>query len=132
MGQGTCTRCGRDRKLVARGLCDSCYRMMRRDGSLEVIRPLVRRDFDAWLASMVGTPGCWIWPGTKDSGGYGMIHRNGRSEKTHRVAYELLVGPIPAGLNLDHLCHTWAVELGECNGGPLCPHRPCANALEHP
>jgi hypothetical protein len=51
--------------------------------------------------------GCWLWLGTLNKGGYGDICRNGRVEKhaqAHRVAYELYVGPIPAGLDLDHLC----------------------------
>jgi hypothetical protein len=38
---------------------------------------------------------------------YGMFSSNGQPEGTmlaHRYAYELLVGPIPAGAELDHLC----------------------------
>lgn len=33
-----------------------------------------------------------------------MIHRDGRMYHSHRVAYELAKGPIPPGLQLDHLC----------------------------
>ena len=49
---------------------------------------------------------CWSWPGSKNRAGYGEIRFNGRMQKTHRVAYELHVGPIPDGLALDHICHT--------------------------
>lgn len=46
---------------------------------------------------------CWLWTGAL-SKGYGMIRVGGTSRGTHRVAYELLIGPIPDGLELDHLC----------------------------
>jgi hypothetical protein len=49
--------------------------------------------------------GCWLWLG-KTTNGYGYIRVEQRLVTTHRFAYELLVGPIPAGLELDHLCRT--------------------------
>lgn len=45
---------------------------------------------------------CWLWTGTALNG-YGQF-RWGKMRKAHRVAYELLVGPIPDGKELDHLC----------------------------
>lgn len=47
--------------------------------------------------------GCWPWIGYRNAGGYGRFHW-GRTQQVHRIAYELLVGPIPDGLDLDHLC----------------------------
>ena len=48
---------------------------------------------------------CWIWIGsTRGAGNYGQVWHNGRSLFAHRVVYELLVGTIPDGLTLDHLC----------------------------
>lgn len=55
---------------------------------------------------------CWLWLGTKTAYGYGVVYFTrpgigGVVESTttaHRVAYELLVGSIPEGLVLDHLC----------------------------
>jgi hypothetical protein len=51
--------------------------------------------------------GCWIWMGSKNNGGYGKIGRprsGNRGVSVHRASYELLVGPIPAGYQIDHLC----------------------------
>lgn len=47
---------------------------------------------------------CWAWTGAINSRGYGCVAVNRKSQLTHRVAYQLLVGPIPAGLQIDHLC----------------------------
>jgi hypothetical protein len=48
--------------------------------------------------------GHWLWIAGRHANGYGGIKVNGRYLKAHRVVYELLVGPIPDGLELDHLC----------------------------
>ena len=53
---------------------------------------------------VVADNGCWKWVGTSNTHGYGHFHANGRSRLAHRVGYELMVGPIPKGLELDHLC----------------------------
>jgi hypothetical protein len=45
--------------------------------------------------------GCWEWTGAKRRGGYGHLFPN---LVAHRVAYQLVVGAIPDGLSLDHLC----------------------------
>jgi len=47
---------------------------------------------------------CWVWTGTLDRDGYGKVKESGRSFAAHRAVYEALVGPIPDGLQLDHLC----------------------------
>lgn len=67
--------------------------------------------------------GCWLWTGVI-RGGYGRFKIRGRYFTAHRLAYEWEVGPIPAGLTLDHTCHT---EDDNCRGGPLCQHRRCVN-----
>jgi hypothetical protein len=47
---------------------------------------------------------CWIWVGERVKGGYGRFRPepSGRKVLAHRWAYEHWVGPIPAGLELDH------------------------------
>ena len=47
---------------------------------------------------------CWEWTASQRGEGYGYFGIEGRGRPAHRVAYELLVGPIPDGLVLDHLC----------------------------
>lgn len=58
----------------------------------------------AFWAKVEKTDGCWQWAGPTMRQGYGYISRNGRIVYAHRHAYELLVGPIPDGLVIDHLC----------------------------
>jgi hypothetical protein len=57
--------------------------------------------------TIVDDNGCWIFQGAKDRAGYGRFYMGlGQTRRTHRLTYELWVGPIPEGLELDHLCNT--------------------------
>ena len=47
---------------------------------------------------------CWEWTASHDSSGYGHIWLTTGNVKAHRLSYELVVGRIPDGLVLDHLC----------------------------
>lgn len=47
---------------------------------------------------------CWEWTASKYVDGYGQFRHDGRPQRAHRVAYELVIGPIPEGLVIDHLC----------------------------
>lgn len=65
---------------------------------------------------------CWPWRASKRNG-YGQFGiREGVVRGAHVVAYEILIGPIPKGLTLDHLCHG-----KDCRLGARCPHRACCN-----
>lgn len=52
--------------------------------------------------------GCWEWQGSLCSNGYGRLSVGWgvekRDELAHRFAHDLLIGPIPDGLEIDHLC----------------------------
>jgi hypothetical protein len=56
------------------------------------------------LISTEPNTGCWLWLGTIDRDGYGKISANKKNLRAHRVAYAALVGEVPRGLQLDHLC----------------------------
>jgi hypothetical protein len=69
--------------------------------------PLAER---LWRRVQLGGPDdCWLWLGAHNGNGYGVIQRAGRASSqtyVHRVAWELERGPIPGGLEVDHLCRT--------------------------
>jgi hypothetical protein len=52
------------------------------------------------------TDTCWLWTAYLSPRGYGHFVSGvtGSSRLAHRISYELLVGKIPDGLVLDHLC----------------------------
>lgn len=65
----------------------------------------------AWLPRFaakveVAKSGCWLWTARLNRNGYGMFMDpdSKRSRVAHRYAYEVARGPIPEGLQLDHLC----------------------------
>lgn len=61
----------------------------------------------AFWAKVEKTEACWLWMASKCQGGYGRFRVGGVGRKkiqAHRFAYELLVGPVPDNLDLDHLC----------------------------
>jgi len=48
--------------------------------------------------------GCWLWQRARSDDGYGWASLNDRTYQAHRLIYRLVVGEIPDGLVLDHLC----------------------------
>jgi hypothetical protein len=54
--------------------------------------------------SICDTGFCWEWTGSLMTDGYGQKCHGGRYVAAHRLVYEALVGPVPEGLELDHLC----------------------------
>jgi hypothetical protein len=50
---------------------------------------------------------CWIWSGATEKG-YGRVVIDDKRVRVHRHVYELLIGPVPEGLELDHLCRVRA------------------------
>lgn len=78
---------------------------------------------ELWLATQSG-PECWPWPHGLNKDGYGVTSRGDSQHLVHRAVWSLVVGPIPDGLTLDHMCHN---EDPDCQGGRACLHRRCAN-----
>lgn len=69
---------------------------------------------------------CWPWPGSLELHGYARLMVDGQMKYAHRLAYQLHVGPIPKGWELDHVCHSDAVRRGACQAS-ICRHRSCWN-----
>lgn len=61
---------------------------------------------DSFLARCVAdlVTDCVLWTGSTDAKGYGLTRVNSKNWRAHRYVYTQLVGPIPDGLQLDHLC----------------------------
>ena len=69
-----------------------------------------------WSRVREASSGCWEWTGALSTG-YGVLRFGGRQAYTHRIAYEIVVGLIPSGLQIDHLCRNRAC----CNPAHLEP-----------
>lgn len=60
---------------------------------------------ERFWAKVEKTEDCWLWTGAKTRGDYGSFKSGGKVVKPHRYSFELLNGPIPPGLCVDHICH---------------------------
>lgn len=109
--------------------CENCYRAVLRREKGTPVGKKRRANYDpqAYLfgSTVAGPDGCVIFTGPGRGQGYGALQgANGQRVSAHRLAYELMVGPIPAGMDIDHQCHNRSLT---CEGGPTCLHRRCVN-----
>jgi hypothetical protein len=51
---------------------------------------------------------CLVWTGARSTAGYGQKRVNGKLEYVHRLAAQERFGPIPEGMQVDHLCRNRA------------------------
>ncbi len=84
---------------------------------------------------------CWPWLGNLTQNGYGRRSTDGTQWYAHRRAYELVKGPIPPGLTVDHLCRNkpccnpahleavTAVENVQRSAGPRIAYEEIVSAL---
>lgn len=80
-----------------------------------------------WSRVARGAPDeCWEWLGPLIWSGYGIVwdEREGKGRSAHIVAYEFVNGPVPPGLELDHVCHN---RDPKCQAKNKCRHRRCVN-----
>ena len=110
MTQRICSVDGCERPLRARGWCHLHYYRWRNKftGDLVSVRDGLRWEFPAFVRVLnraERTPdGCWTLSGPLTSVGYGLVSVGDKGRSAHRVVYEALVGPIMAGLQIDHVC----------------------------
>lgn len=113
----TCEVPGCTNSHNARGLCMTHKYRMRKYGTVDLppyserpraVVPLVERFWSN--VEPASLDDCWLWRGSINDRGYGLFSdfSAGRHapvrHRAHRWAYEALIGPIPDGLVLDHLC----------------------------
>ncbi len=108
MAHRTCSVEECPHQVVSRGWCHKHYVRWRRHGDpLRTNQP--KRDGypDSWLHSkiVVSDSGCWEWQGTIDANGYGVVRGSFRA---HQLTFTRYVGPVPEGLEIDHLCRNRA------------------------
>lgn len=67
-------------------------------------RPLAERFWEK--VQKADGDACWLWTGSSrhQKYPYGCIWANGKAQWAHRVAWELERGPIPDGMQIDHIC----------------------------
>lgn len=108
MGQLNCAVAGCTSNRKARQWCYKHYKRWQRHGD-----PLApsRNDQDAAerFFGRVDVGDCWEWTGSRSNGyGYFAPPPGDRAVGAHRWAYEHLIGAVPDGCQLDHLCRNRA------------------------
>ncbi|MBP5870900.1 HNH endonuclease [Streptomyces scabiei] len=114
---------------IRRGRCENCYRrhiaeLKRVDAFTPLASPGKRPQSipdRMFRRAVPGQGGCVIFTGRTDRDGYAMATDTIRA---HRAIYKAVVGEIPAGHVIDHVCHT---QDSNCAGGNQCRHRRCVN-----
>lgn len=101
--RGQCSIDECERPTQARGWCTLHYDRWRRNGDPLITKFIVGDDEARFWAKVDrrGDNECWPWLGAHTNG-YAVFSWSG-GQKAHRFAYELLVGPIPEGLVIDHV-----------------------------
>lgn len=107
----TCDGPDCDRPIKSVGMCNAHRMQQLRGQPLTPLRPHMRSRsvVDRLLGKrkIDAGSGCWLWQGATADGtskGYGRIDYCGTRWKVHRLAWVYLRGPIPEGLEIDHLC----------------------------
>lgn len=99
--------CARSTKGGARGWCKLHYYRWNRNGDpLATKRAELDLTVDErfWNRLRETADGCWEWAEYVDEKGYGRFWDGSRTIRAHQYSYSALVGDVPAGLELDHLC----------------------------
>lgn len=105
MKQCSIDRC--ENAVTARGWCAMHYQRWQKHGDPLGGGAKYTDPEGAFLARtepLVGDPGCIVWTGGLDGGGYGHMWDSGKLVKAHRYAWEREHGPIPDGKVIDHTC----------------------------
>lgn len=104
----TCSHEGCVLQASKAGYCNAHYIRKRRGTDMDVPVRRAASDPERFWEKVRKSDGCWEWTAFRDRRGYGrfMIERIPRL--AHRVSFERANGPIPEGLEVDHMCHNRA------------------------
>ena len=90
----------------SRGYCKLHYDRFMKHG--DPLTGAVQTRIEQFSSSYrVDTDGCWIWTRSLVTKGYAAFW-DGQMVTGHRWSYEHFIGPVPQGLQLDHLCRVRA------------------------
>ena len=106
MSEPSCSAPDCERRVKARGWCSKHYQRWKAHGDpLHTERPTLGVPPVDRLTHFIDAEGdCWIWTGTISPNGYGSIRVDGTNTTAHRAVWEVLVGSVPEGFHVDHLC----------------------------
>jgi hypothetical protein len=103
MSGRTCSIEGCDGRHKGYGYCIKHYRRFKTTGDpLAFNYPSIETLF--WR-KVDKSGDCWEWTASKDSSGYGTFRNGPRTVGAHKYSFELVNGPVPAGMEVDHRCH---------------------------
>lgn len=113
-------------RATRRGMCDTHRRREEKHG--ETTEPRERK-FWAKVDKNGPVPEhrpelgpCWVWTGyVHPKTGYGQFGMKEGTRLPHRIAYQYLIGPIPEGMHLDHLCSNRRCVNAERHLEPVSP-----------
>ena len=98
-----CSIEGCEGKSHSKNLCDKHYRRALY-GITDTTR-YERTESERFWEKVDKSGDCWLWTAYVNASGYGVFGlSSGKLMLAHRYSYTELVGPIPEGLTLDHLC----------------------------
>lgn len=69
-------------------------------------RRIIGNDEARLMSYVEKTPNCWLFTGAKGPKGYGAFWYQKRVQAAHRASFQMFVGPIAEGMQIDHTCYT--------------------------
>lgn len=101
--EASCSVADCNNPILARGWCRACYKRWQKYGDPLAGQP---RRLGFW-SNVDKSEGCWSWTGYRNALGYGVGGKGpgkAYSKYAHVRSYQMLVGEVPDGMELDHLC----------------------------
>lgn len=99
MSKGTCSIDGCASEVHIKKLCRNHYSQARWRKHHPIVDRQIKLEARFW-AKVSKADACWEWTASKLKG-----HGRYNGVYAHRFSYELAKGPIPEGLQIDHMCH---------------------------